>query len=189
MYKMSIELSEPILIPDQVEIPKELPEELSEDISLPKKKVKKPRKPMSAEHKAKLLHSLEKARVQSALKRGLKSQAKKILKEKDDKETNEIIRKSLLAKNEEDPRDIQIKELKARLDGLTLQDVIKKPKKQVTIKEEPEPEPEPVPEPVHEPKPKPQAKKMNTIQEIASHVQQAPLIFKSLRGSKMKKRY
>ena len=109
----------------------------------PKKKVKKPRKPMSAEHKAKLLLSLAKAREQSCLKRGLKSQAKKILKEKDEAETNEIIRKSLLAKDVEDPRDIQIRELKARLDGLTLQDVVKKPKaKPKVINEEPEPEPE-----------------------------------------------
>tara|TARA_R110000824_G_scaffold167698_1_gene344717 strand:- start:164 stop:604 length:441 start_codon:yes stop_codon:yes gene_type:complete len=125
----------------------------------PKKKVKKPRKPMSAEHKAKLLLSLAKAREQSCLKRGLKSQAKKILKEKDEAETNEIIRKSLLAKDVEDPRDVQIRELKARLDGLTLQDVVKKPKAK----------PKPIPEP-------------QIISPIPKKVN-----FKSLRGSKMNK--
>jgi hypothetical protein len=118
----------------QAEVPA-IPTVIDEIVEKPPKvKVKKPRKPMSEEHKAKLVASLVKAREQSALKRGLKSQAKKIIKEKEDAETNEIIRKSLLAKDKEDPRDIQIKELKARLDGLTLQDVVKKPKKKALPK-------------------------------------------------------
>ena len=155
----------------------------------PKKKVKKPRKPMSAEHKAKLLLSLAKAREQSCLKRGLKSQAKKILKEKDEAETNEIIRKSLLAKDVEDPRDIQIRELKARLDGLTLQDVVKKPKaKPKPIPEESEaeaePEPEPEPEPLHAPTPK--IHKPIPEPQIISPIPKK-VNFKSLRGSKMNK--
>ena len=155
----------------------------------PKKKVKKPRKPMSAEHKAKLLLSLAKAREQSCLKRGLKSQAKKILKEKDEAETNEIIRKSLLAKDVEDPRDVQIRELKARLDGLTLQDVVKKPKaKPKVIIEEPEPEPEPEAEPEAEPlhEPTPKIHKPIPEPQIISPIPKK-VNFKSLRGSKMNK--
>ena len=156
------------------------------EVDTPKKKVKKPRKPMSAEHKAKLLLSLSKAREQSCLKRGLKSQAKKILKAQDEAETNEIIRKSLLAKDVEDPRDVQIKELKARLDGLTLQDVVKKPKtKPKVILEEPESEPEPEPETVV---PKPICDKPVPLQQ-QQPVEPVPVIkkvkFKSLRGSKM----
>lgn len=151
----------------------------------PKKKVKKPRKPMSAEHKAKLLLSLAKAREQSCLKRGLKSHAKKILKEKDEAETNEIIRKSLLAKDVEDPRDVQIRELKARLDGLTLQDVVKKPKaKPKLIPEESEAEPEAEPEPLHVPTPK--IHKPISEPQIISPIPKK-VNFKSLRGSKMNK--
>jgi hypothetical protein len=143
----------------------------------PKKKVKKPRKPMTAEHKAKLLLSLAKAREQSCLKRGLKSQAKKILKAKDEAETNEIIRKSLLAKDVEDPRDIQIRELKARLDGLTLQ-------KPIPEESEAEPEPEPEPEPLHVPTPK--IHKPIPEPQIISPIPKK-VNFKSLRGSKMNK--
>ena len=163
------------------------------DEPTPKKKVKKekkPRKPMSAEHKAKLLLSLAKAREQSCLKRGLKSQAKKILKEKDEAETNEIIRKSLLAKDVEDPRDVQIKELRARLDGLTLQDVVKKPKaKPKVIIEESEPESEAVVPTPKSDKPVPSAAALSP--QIVEPVEPEPVPvvkkvkFKSLRGSKM----
>tara|TARA_R110000787_G_scaffold31374_1_gene83318 strand:+ start:55 stop:624 length:570 start_codon:yes stop_codon:yes gene_type:complete len=171
-----------------------------EPILTKKGKIKKPRKPMSAEHKAKLLLSLKKAREQSVLKRGLKSQAKKILKEADDAETNEIIRKSLLvkAKAEEDPRDIEIKKLRAKLDGLTLQDVVKKPKsKPKVIIEEPEFEPidEPdivIAEPVAvTPKVKIEPKVVPIVVPIEPKVVpivQPKKIFKSTRGSKLKRR-
>tara|TARA_R110000737_G_scaffold315733_1_gene325840 strand:+ start:943 stop:1479 length:537 start_codon:yes stop_codon:yes gene_type:complete len=146
-------------------------------------KPKKARKPMSEAHKEKLIKSLVKAREQSAIKRGLKSHAKKILKEKEDAETNKIVRQSLLSKlknnDEEDPRDIEIKQLRKKLDGLTLQQIIPKPKpkpkpKPIPEEEEfmpidepdepiilhlpllkvPEPIPIPVPEPIPEPAPK-----------------------------------
>ena len=184
----------------QAEVPA-IPTVIDEIVEKPPKvKVKKPRKPMSEEHKAKLVASLVKAREQSALKRGLKSQAKKIIKEKEDAETNEIIRKSLLAKDKEDPRDIQIKELKARLDGLTLQDVVKKPKKKalpkvidneseedlmfeieiekVEIEKE---KPKPISKASKEPK-----KPMEEIKEEEQTPEPIKL-FQSLRGSKFKK--
>tara|TARA_R110002153_G_scaffold252085_1_gene409750 strand:+ start:143 stop:700 length:558 start_codon:yes stop_codon:yes gene_type:complete len=171
-------------------------DEIEEPTSKKKvKKEKKPRKPMSAEHKAKLLLSLAKAREQSCLKRGLKSQAKKILKAQDEAETNEIIRKSLLAKDVEDPRDVQIKELRARLDGLTLQDVVKKPKtKPKVIIEESELESEAVTpspksdKPVPVPTPQIVVPIVEPIVEVVEVVPE-PIIkkvkFKSLRGSKM----
>ena len=175
-----------------------------EPILTKKGKIKKPRKPMTPEHKAKLMLSLKKAREQSALKRGLKSQAKKILKEADEAETNEIIRKSLLvkAKAEEDPRDIEIKNLKAKLDGLTLQDVVKKPKtKPKVIMEEFEPidepdiviaEPKAVPKAV--PKAEPKAVTPKVKVEPTPTVPTVPTvvvpkkIFKSTRGAKLKRR-
>ena len=77
-------------------------------------KPKKKRKPMSEEHKAKLLKSLEKARIQSALKRGKKAK--------------------------ENIKDKEIKRLQAKLDNLTLQDVLpKKPKSKPLPKIEEEP--------------------------------------------------
>ena len=144
-----------------------------------------------------------KAREQSALKRGLKSQAKKIIKEKEDAETNEIIRKSLLAKDKEDPRDIQIKELKARLDGLTLQDVVKKPKKKALPKvidneseedlmfeieiekEKPKPISKASKEPISKASKEPK-KPMEEIKEEEKTPEPIKL-FQSLRGSKFKK--
>ena len=118
-----------------------------EDAPAKKTKVKKPRKPMSAEHKKKVLESLKKAREASKLARGKNSQAKKILKKKKNDETDEIIRRSLLEKTVKDnEKDIEIKRLKKQLDNLTLQDVIPKPKKKPKMEpivEETEPEPEP----------------------------------------------
>ena len=165
---------------------------IDEEPIKPKKvKVKKPRKPMTPEHKEKLLKSLKKAREQSALKRGLKSQAKKIIKAADEAETNDIIRKSLLvkAKAEEDPRDIEIKKLRAKLDGLTLQDVIKKPKPKpkpkVIIEEdtfEPIDEPDIVtPTPTRPPTPTPTPPPPIPIPVVK------PKVFKSTRGSKLKR--
>tara|TARA_R110000765_G_scaffold55166_3_gene109596 strand:- start:443 stop:1009 length:567 start_codon:yes stop_codon:yes gene_type:complete len=172
---------------------------IDDEPTLTKKgKIKKPRKPMTPEHKEKLLSSLKKAREQSALKRGLKSHAKKIIKAADEAETNDIIRKSLLvkAKAEEDPRDIEIKKLRAKLDGLTLQDVIKKPKpKPKVIIEEPEFEPIdepdiviPTPLPSREPSPIPTPKKVTIIEpvNIIEPVIKSK-VFKSTRGSKLKR--
>ena len=93
-------------------------------------KPKKKRKPMSEEHKAKLIKSLEKARIQSALKRGKKAKAKKILKEQDDEEVDKILDLHIKSKEaKENQKDKEIKRLQAKLDNLTLQDVLpKKPK-------------------------------------------------------------
>jgi len=154
-----------------------------ENATAPKPKVKKPRKPMSAEHKAKALEALKKAREASKLARGKKAQAKKIIKSKKEEETDDIIRKSLLEKTtKSDEKDKEIARLKKKLDGLTLQDVIPKQKKvafkeplppiketdddigvtEHSIEQEnvilhipiPMPKPEPVPEPAAEPAPK-----------------------------------
>lgn len=105
-------------------------------------KPKKKRKPMSAEHKAKLLKSLEKARVQSALKRGKKAKAKQILKEQDDAEVDKILDLHIKSKEaKENLKDKEIKRLQAKLDNLTLQDVLpKKPKSKplpIIVEEEP----------------------------------------------------
>ena len=103
----------------------------------PPKKVKKPRKPMSAEHKAKLLAGLAKAREASALKRGKKSKAKKILKAQDDKVVDDILDKHIKAKAEKaSAKDKEIAELKLQISNLTLQDVVVKKKKLETIPEE-----------------------------------------------------
>jgi hypothetical protein len=104
------------------------------------KKVKKKRKPMSAEHKAKLLKNLAAARVQSALKRGKKAKAKKIMKEKDDAEVDKILDLHLKEKAEkEGAKDKEIADLKKKLNSLTLQDVIPKPPKKKVVIVEPEP--------------------------------------------------
>lgn len=175
---IELTITEPLLLDEPAAAPVPTPEP-------PKpKKEKKPRKPMSAEHKEKLMKSLAKAREKSALNRGLKSKAKKILKAKDDAETMEIIRKSQLSIP--DSRDDKIKELQARLDGLTLQDVVVKPKRK--------PKPKPIPEeeeddsdytsttlvePNYVSKPAPVA--------VAAPVE-PKLNFKSVRGAKMKRR-
>ena len=105
------------------------------------KKVKKKRKPMSAEHKAKLLKNLAAARVQSALKRGKKAKAKKIIKEKDDAEVDKILDLHLKEKAEkESAKDKEIADLKKKLNSLTLQDVIPKPPKKKVVIVEPEPD-------------------------------------------------
>ena len=106
-----------------------IPPTPSEPIDIPKAKKpkeKKPRKPMTAEHKEKLLNALVKAREQSKIKRGKTAQAKKILKEEKNRETDNIIRKSLMAKDAPDSRDEEINNLKNKLKKLTLQDVLPK---------------------------------------------------------------
>tara|TARA_R110000737_G_scaffold196982_2_gene217480 strand:- start:481 stop:1056 length:576 start_codon:yes stop_codon:yes gene_type:complete len=108
------------------------------------KKVKKPRKPMTAEHKAKCMASLEKARAASRLKRGKKAKAKKIIKEQEDHEVDNILDMHLKSKAEkEEAKDREITMLKKKLDSLTLQDIIPKPPKKKIVEPEPEPEPEP----------------------------------------------
>ena len=92
------------------------------------KPIKKKRKPMTAEHKAKCMASLAKARAASQLKRGKKAKAKKILKEKDDAEVDKILDLHIKSKAEkEQAKDKEIAMLKKKLESLTLQDVIPKP--------------------------------------------------------------
>tara|TARA_R110000787_G_C13415538_1_gene444476 strand:+ start:830 stop:1405 length:576 start_codon:yes stop_codon:yes gene_type:complete len=131
-----------IEIVEEKEPPKEKP-----------KKEKKKRKPMTPEHKAKLLEGLKKAREKSNLMRKKRSEAKKITKRKEDEEVDRILHENLLSKGKkEDDKDKEIARLKKKLESLTLQDVIKKPNKKVervpTPTPELEPEPEPEPEPV-----------------------------------------
>lgn len=129
----------------------------------PIKKAKKPRKAMTAEHKAKCLASLKKAREASQLKRGKKARAKKIMKQKDDDEVDKILDLHIKSKAEkEEAKDKEIAALKKKLNSLTLQDVIPKPPKieKPQPVSEPEPaseavEPEPEPEPVVLPPPPP----------------------------------
>ena len=117
------------------------------------KPIKKKRKPMTAEHKAKCMASLKKAREASQLKRGKKARAKKIMKEKDDDEVDKILDLHIKSKAEKaEAKDKEIAMLKKKLNSLTLQDVIPKPPK--VIQPEPEPESESEPEP-EEPEPMP----------------------------------
>ena len=132
-----------------VEEPKTLPnismsvEKIEEE---PPKKIKKKRRPMTAEHKAKLVASLAKAREASALKRGKVAKAKKILKAQDDEQVDKILDAHIKNKKEKETlKDKEIAKLKSQLENLTLQDVVpKKPKVMETIKEEVVPKPVPV---------------------------------------------
>tara|TARA_R110002073_G_scaffold286660_1_gene451388 strand:+ start:242 stop:805 length:564 start_codon:yes stop_codon:yes gene_type:complete len=137
--------------------------ELKEEKETPKekpKKEKKKRKPMTPEHKAKLLEGLKKAREKSNLMRKKRSEAKKITKRKEDEEVDRILHENLLSKGKkEDDKDKEIARLKKKLESLTLQDVIKKPKKKI----ERIPSPVPVIEPESEPEPEPE--KLEVIKE------------------------
>jgi len=137
----------------------------------PIKKVKKKRKPMTADHKAKCLAALEKARAASQLKRGKKAKAKKIIKEKDDAEVDKILDLHLKEKAEkEGAKDKEIADLKKKLNSLTLQDVIPKPPKKVVIVE-PEPEPAPPVQPVVKVEPLPSTNVLsNPIPSIRRHI-------------------
>ena len=115
----------------------------SEPMDIPKRK---PRKPMTPEHKEKLLKALTKAREISKIKRGKTAQAKKILKEEKNRETDEIIRKSLMVKDKPDTRDEEIINLKNKINKLTLQEVIKEPKKVKKVSKKVEKELEEIPE-------------------------------------------
>ena len=108
------------------------------------KKEKKPQKPMSAEHKAKVIAGLAKAREKSAIARAKKKEVRKIKKIQADEEIDNIIREDLMKKTKKtDDKDKRIKELEEKLASLTLQDVIKpkkrSPKVLKTIDEVPEP--------------------------------------------------
>ena len=152
-----------------------------------KKGAKKPRKPMSAEHKAKVIAALDKARKASSLARQKRAEVKKIKKRDEDEERDDIIRKDILRKStKNDDKDKKIQELEKKLAGLTLQDVVKKPKKvkvidtPIEVEEQAEqPEEANVPAPmiqvletpkvIEAPKPK------TTSVSIAQHIQQAPV--------------
>ncbi len=139
--------------------------ELIEEEITPKtkpKKEKKKRKPMTPEHKAKLLEGLKKAREKSNLMRKKRSEAKKIIKRKEDEEVERILHENLLAKGKkEDDKDKEIARLKKKLESLTLQDVIKKPKKKKVVRI-PTPEPEELTEEDSEPEPEPENKQSSS---------------------------
>jgi hypothetical protein len=169
------QLQEPLLEP--------IVESKEEHEEKPKKKA---RKQMSPEHKERLLQGLIAARAKKAELALLED--KKVVEKI--KEKVDQVKPS----KEVDLRDLEIKELKKKLDGLTLQDVVK-PKRKTkpkTIPEESEDE-----KPTEKKPRKPRAKKEKVEKEkvvenestsIAQHIQQAPsIIFKSLRGSRMKK--
>ena len=169
------QLKEPLLEP--------IVESKEEHEEKPKKKA---RKQMSPEHKERLLQGLIAARAKKAELALLED--KKVVEKI--KEKVDQVKPS----KEVDPRDLEIKELKKKLDGLTLQDVVK-PKRKTKPKTIPEESEDEKPK---EKKPrKPRAKKEkvekekvveNEVTSIAQHIQQAPsIIFKSLRGSRMKK--
>ena len=152
-----------------------------------KKGAKKPRKPMSAEHKAKVIAALDKARKASSLARQKRAEVKKIKKRDEDEERDDIIRKDILRKStKNDDKDKKIQELEKKLAGLTLQDVVKKPKKVKVIDTPIEVEedieeanvPAPMIQVLETPKvieavaPKPQPPPPVSI---AQHIQQAPI--------------
>ena len=148
-------------------------------------KEKKQRKPMTPEHKAKVLAALSKAREASALSRQKKAEVKKIKKRDADEETDEIIRKDLLKKTaKNDAKDDRIAALEKQLSNITLQDVIKKPKAKKPMKvieEEIEEEAEEEPEEEAEeeapaiPKKTPAPVESKEV-SFAQHIQQAPVI-------------
>ena len=163
-------------------------------------KEKKPRKPMSAEHKEKVLKALVKAREASNLARAKRTEVKKIKKRDADADLDEIIRKDILKKTaKSDDKDKKIQELEKKLAGLTLQDIVKKPKPKPKVLEEEEDEsdytstPEVEPNYVSKPfkpspslpdrkkeRPKtptpPPIKEPEHIVSHAQHIQQAPSI-------------
>jgi len=99
----------------------------------PPKKEKKKRE-VSPEAKAKLLANLAKAREKAAANRKARKDAK--MQESKAKVTNDV--RSEPAKvtkpAEIDPRDIELAQLREKVKTMTLQDVVKKPKKRSAIK-------------------------------------------------------
>ena len=159
----------------------------------PEEKPKKAKRQMTPEHKERLLQGLIKARARKAENIARKEAKLKSVEKEDEKVVAKV--SQVKQSKEVDPRDLEIKELKKKLDGLTLQDVVK-PKRKTKPKTIPEESEDEKPK---EKKPrKPRAKKEkvtdpskiveNEVTSIAQHIQQAPsIIFKSLRGSRMKK--
>lgn len=108
-----------------------------EDEPKPKKERKK-RAPMSAEKKEKLLANLAKAREKAAANRKAKKEAKSAAKPKKVVTKPTTVEQEVRSKPakvtkpaELDPRDIELAQLRERVKTMTLQDVIKKPKKRV----------------------------------------------------------
>jgi hypothetical protein len=95
------------------------------------KKPRKKRAPMSAEHKAKCVASLAKAREASKAKRQKNAYVKRIKKKEEEKAKDDIIKAQILADNSNTDKDKEIAKLKKQLESLTLQDVVKKPKPKV----------------------------------------------------------
>lgn len=161
---MTEEYDENLNTSSEPETPENIEIEIKEEEETPKekpKKEKKKRKPMTPEHKAKLLEGLKKAREKSNLMRKKRSEAKKIIKRKENEEVDRILHENLLSKGKkEDDKDKEIERLKKKLESLTLQDVIKKPKKKVRP---PTPEPVEISEPESEPEPEPE--KLEIIKE------------------------
>ena len=161
---MTEEYDENLNTSSEPETPENIEIEINEEKETPKekpKKEKKKRKPMTPEHKAKLLEGLKKAREKSNLMRKKRSEAKKIIKRKENEEVDRILHENLLSKGKkEDDKDKEIERLKKKLESLTLQDVIKKPKKKVRP---PTPEPVEISEPESEPEPEPE--KLEIIKE------------------------
>lgn len=162
---MTEEYDENLNTNSEPETPENIEIELIEEEITPKekpKKEKKKRKPMTPEHKAKLLEGLKKARERSNLMRKKRSEAKKIIKRKEDEEVERILHENLLAKGKkEDDKDKEIARLKKKLESLTLQDVIKKPKKK-KVERIPTPEPEELTEEEPEPEPEPENKRSSS---------------------------
>ena len=162
---MTEEYDENLNTISEPETPENIEIELIEEEITPKekpKKEKKKRKPMTPEHKAKLLEGLKKARERSNLMRKKRSEAKKIIKRKEDEEVERILHENLLAKGKkEDDKDKEIQRLKKKLESLTLQDVIKKPKKK-KVERIPTPEPEELTEEEPEPEPEPENKRSSS---------------------------
>lgn len=95
------------------------------------KKERKKRAPMSAEKKEKLLANLAKAREKAAANRKAKKEAKEAAKPAS-KVTEVRSKPAKITKPAElDPRDVELAQLRERVKTMTLQDVIKKPKKRV----------------------------------------------------------
>ena len=104
-----------------------------EDEVKPKKERKK-RAPMSTEAKAKLLANLAKAREKAAANRKTKKDAKTKVAPPQPSE-HVISTPAKPAKPAEiDPRDTELAELRQKVKNMTLQDVIKKPKKMLNLK-------------------------------------------------------
>ena len=100
------------------------------------KKERKKRAPMSAEKKEKLLANLAKAREKAAANRKAKKEAKESAlppKKVHALPVAEVRSKpaKITKPAEVDPRDVELAQLRERVKTMTLQDVIKKPKKRI----------------------------------------------------------